>query len=177
MAKPEQPQSAMPAGGPRERFRQAVRLYSAALFRYCFGRLGDRHLAEDAVQETFLRAYRALTSGSVDMLPGWLFGTARRCCLELGRKRRRLEVGGQGRAAVTADPAAPVGQGGAAGQAVEDALEHLSDAERALIHLKHVEGMKCREIAAALGKPLGTVTGTLARAYGKLRRDLRTGEE
>jgi RNA polymerase sigma factor (sigma-70 family) len=58
---------------------------------------------------------------------------------------------------------------------LEVALERLDDAERSLVFLKHVEGLKCREIAALTGQPLGTVTGNLARTYRKLRRSLQAG--
>ena len=52
---------------------------------------------------------------------------------------------------------------------IESILAVLSDAERSLIYLKHVDGLRCRQIAQRLGKPLGTVTAALARAYHKLR--------
>jgi len=174
MATPEQPKPAGHASTPRERVAQAVRLYSAALWRYCYGRLGDRHLAEDAVQETFLRAHRVAASGGVENLTGWLFGTARRCCLEIGRRRKRLAVVGGG---AEADRAPGPAADSREWADVEVAMEALSDGERALVTLKHVEGLKCREIADRLGMPLGTVTGTLARAYGKLRRALKAQQE
>ena len=60
---------------------------------------------------------------------------------------------------------------------VQAAMQDLSDGERALVTLKHVEGLKCREIADRLGMPLGTVTGTLARAYGKLRLAMKAQQE
>jgi len=174
MATPEQPKPVPPANTPRERVAQAVRLYSAALWRYCYGRLGDRHLAEDAVQETFLRAHKALGSGGVENLPGWLFGTARRCCLEMGRPRSPLSAGDGAAMDALSDPAAA---GGRESADVDAAMERLNDGEQALVMLKHVEGLKCREIADRLGMPLGTVTGTLARAYAKLRRALRAQQE
>ena len=176
MATPEQPKPALHANTPRERVALAVRLYSAALWRYCYGRLRDRHLAEDAVQETFLRAHRAIASagaGGIENLPAWLFGTARRCCLEMGRRRRPVRAGDSAAMDALCDPAAD----GRGSPDVDAAMEQLADGERALVALKHVEGLKCREIADRLGMPLGTVTGTLARAYGKLRLALKAQQE
>jgi len=173
MATPKQPKAASHANMPRERVAQAVRLYAAALWRYCYGRLSDRHLAEDAVQETFLRAHKAMGSGGVENLPGWLFGTARRCCLEMGRRRKSVSAGDGAAMDALSDPAADSRESAE----VDAAMEQLSDGERALVALKHVEGLKCREIADRLDMPLGTVTGTLARAYAKLRRALKAQQE
>ena len=150
-----------------DEFRGMVRVYSGPLFRYCFGRLEDRHLAEDAVQETFLRAYRRIGDVASEHVGGWLFAAARRCCLELLRKRKRGRSSGG--TAVLEGLAAPVRSRGAMEDEVEAALDRLGDDERSLIYLKHVQGLKCREIANVLGVPLGTVTGGLSRAYGKLR--------
>jgi len=55
-------------------------------------------------------------------------------------------------------------------------LKPLSDEQRLLIQLKHVEGLKCRQIATRLGKPLSTITASLSRAYRKIR-DARKEKE
>lgn len=143
----------------RQDIDRLVRTYAASLFRYSVGRLRDRHLAEDAVQEIFLRAHRAEVPD--DAAP-WLFGVARNCCLEIARRRRRA-----------AEDAAPLDEMQVAAaegsRPLGEALEGLDDEETALVQLKHGEGLTCREIAERTGRPLGTVTSALARAYGKLR--------
>ena len=131
-----------------------MRHFTAPLFRYCLGQVaGDRALAEDMVQETFLRTYRALMNGRPDDVGAFLFGVARNCCAEARRKSAPRE------AAPRTEPSSDV----------DLALDGLDESERSLIHLKHVEGRTCAEIAAILGKPVGTVTSSLARAYAKLR--------
>ena len=152
-----------------------MRRYALVLFGYCRRRLGDDHLAEDAVQEVFLRAWRRLAGEEPQNVPGWLFAAARRCCLEIARKRRRVA----GAAAIWEDPAAADPPGGAPSNLavrLERALSRLSDTERALIYMKHMQGLKCREIARAGNTPLGTVTGTLSRAYARLRSALAQRE-
>ena len=57
---------------------------------------------------------------------------------------------------------------------IEQMLEHLTDDQRSLIYMKHVGGLRCREIAEQTGKPLGTVTAALSRAYKSLRASLST---
>jgi len=141
--------------------------YGRALWRYCYGQLADRHLAEDAAQEAFLRVHRALANGQPKDLSTWLFGVARRCCQEMNRRRRRPAEQALSLKGDTASPATDPGR-------LEALLEELDDRERSLVYLKHVEGLKCREIAERIGKPLGTVTGDLARAYQKLRTRLHS---
>jgi DNA-directed RNA polymerase specialized sigma24 family protein len=56
---------------------------------------------------------------------------------------------------------------------VEKAIAKLSCPFREVILLRYYSGMSCPGIARSLGKPLGTVTKTLSRAYGMLREALR----
>ena len=52
---------------------------------------------------------------------------------------------------------------------LQEALPELNDFENAVLYLKHTEGLRCRQIGERLNKPLGTITATLLRVYGKLR--------
>ncbi len=148
------------SGAPEE-FEDVVRLFAAPLFRYCLREVGDPALAEDLVQETFLRTYRTMMNGRPDDVAAWLFGVARNVCREEHRRKP--------------DPLAaePASKAPAEHEQLSAAMESLDDAERSLLHLKHAEGRSCREIAEMLGKPLGTVTAALARAYRKLRERMQ----
>jgi RNA polymerase sigma-70 factor (ECF subfamily) len=176
------PDVAVQHPNPRKDFKymDIVRLYAAALFRFCWGRLRDRHLAEDAVQETLLRACRIAGREPVRNMGGWLFGTARRCCLEIARRRGRPAERAVSLESIS-DPAAlaarAAGQGSGDGQLLDSLLEGLDDEERSLVYLKHVSGLKCREIAESTGVPVGTVTSALARIYTKLRASFGTGAQ
>jgi len=157
-----------PSAGRQPNALQAlVEQYSSALWPYCYGRLRDRHLAEDAVQETFLRAHRAWRNAPPDDPAGWLFGTARRCCQEIARRRRRPADRAD---VLQAEPAAVEPD---RTDRLEEELVGLPDTERSLVYLKHFAGLTCREIAERLGKPVGTVTWLLSRAYRKLRDRLK----
>ncbi len=151
----------------REALNGLVRTHADALFGYCYRQLHDHHLAEDAVQEVFFRACKRRAVENSDNVVAWLFGAARRCCLEINRKRHKQPAGN----AIPEELAEP--PGGAPSEWLEGALERLDDAERGLIFMKYTQGLKCREIAETTGMPLGTVTGTLARAYSKLRSFMR----
>ena len=152
------------ARGDRGAYAQFVNRHCAALLRFCLVRAPDAYAAEDAAQEALMRLFSQVCSCKVPGQPlAYLLGVARHCCHEQHRERLRRPAE---LAEAEADPDAAH-----PGAAVElrELLDALSDGERTLIYMKHTEGLKCREIAERLGKPLGTVTAALARAYAKLR--------
>src|SRR5688572_12170672 len=77
--------------GDAEAFRELVERYSARIFRLAWRILGDEASAEDAVQETFLRAYRSLHRfDSRSQLGTWLHRIAANTSIEILRKQQRL---------------------------------------------------------------------------------------
>jgi len=162
--------------GKRQVLERLVHSHARALLGYCLRRLGDPHLAEDAVQETFFRFLRASgpsPASGIDNPSAWLFGTARRCCLELARKRRASPS----TAMDVADlPDRIETNPDDVSEELQRALERLTDEQRSLVYMKHTQGLKCRKIAEATHMPLGTVTAGLARAYAKLRSIIKPQE-
>jgi DNA-directed RNA polymerase specialized sigma24 family protein len=156
------------AAGDREAYGRFARRHAAAVLRFCLLRLPDPHAAEDAAQEAMLRLFQQVRARRLpdEPLP-WLLAIARRCCQEAGRAASRngalpLPVAG----VVEAPPADGPPD-------LRPALDTLNDFEAAVLHLKHTDGLRCQQIAARLGKPVGTVTAALSRAYAKLRAALR----
>jgi RNA polymerase sigma-70 factor, ECF subfamily len=164
-------QGASTAIGRREAYALLVRQYGEPLWRYCFHRLHDRQLAEDATQEAFLRYWRDSESRPPADPGPWLFGVARHCCQESARRRRRaVEQAGE----LTESIMAPFP--GPADLTLDDLIEGLEDWPRMLLFLKHGQSMTCREIAELTGRPIGTVTSDLCRAHAKLR-EMSASEE
>jgi RNA polymerase sigma-70 factor (ECF subfamily) len=153
------------AEGDASAFAVFVRRHTAPLLRFCLGRLGDRHAAEDAVQEAMMRLFEQVTRRRIPDAPGaWLFSIARRCCQEQQRTRSKHAAKPLD---AEAEPAAADRVEEPTGVAAH--VEQLSDAEQALLTMKHAHGLRCREIAEQTGQPTGTVTAALSRIYGKLR--------
>ena len=86
----------------------------------------------------------------------------------------------RGRQAISADEQTIVGLAGAAEPAppesgtsvgidLRSALDQLSDADREIIHLRHVSGLSFKEMADVLGSPVGTLLARHHRALKKLR--------
>jgi RNA polymerase sigma-70 factor (ECF subfamily) len=153
---------------PDAALRSAYDAHGPELYRFARRALGDGALAEDAVQEAFVRAWRA--SSSYDPARSsqrtWLFAILRNVVIDFARARRsRPPVA----------PDAPDGDGPAVADAidqvlttweVEAALEVLeTEHRRALIEV-HWRGRPYAEVAEELGVPEGTVK---SRVYYGLR--------
>jgi RNA polymerase sigma-70 factor (ECF subfamily) len=154
--------------------------YSRTVFGVGFNILGDRSLAEELVQEVFLKVWRS--SGTFDPSRGsfstWLYRVTRSVALDLYRKRaRRVRPVPDGalRIATTRDssegPQEVVDESWLSWR-MSRALEMLDAPHREVIELAHFSGLSQREISERTGVPLGTVKTRTASAYKSLRKDL-----
>jgi RNA polymerase sigma-70 factor (ECF subfamily) len=145
------------------------------LFALAKGQCGDEHLAQDAVQETLLVAWRKLsTLSDPASLRSWLGTTLIRKCGEIRTRHRS----GQ-HAPLTLEPAAgeprsdddPPGQERRA--ALAEALRSLSDEHQMVVAMHYSEGLDYRQIADRLGITEDAVRGRLFQAREKLRAKLK----
>ena len=144
--------------------------HESPLFCFLLGVLRDPHQAEDALQETFVRALERLDGVDPDHLRGWLFTVAYHQAMLL----RRREAGRK-KLALTADGEAFDPVPGPAERLLEaddarrlrELLDQLPANQREVIRQRVYEGKKFREIAEALGCPLNTA---LARMHEGLKR-------
>jgi RNA polymerase sigma-70 factor, ECF subfamily len=141
--------------------------------------LRDPHDAEDALQDGFLRAYRAIDRFRGGDAKAWLLTIVRNVCYSRMRQGRR-----EPQTDVFDDEAHGSDHGPAAANALEwrevkgellrQALERLPDEYREAIVLHEIEGLAYREIAEVADIPIGTVMSRLARARRKLQAELVT---
>ena len=130
--------------------------------------LHDQVLAEDAVQETMINAWRDLPGlRDPERFEGWLRRVLTNACLHLARRSRRRGSG------LELDPDA-IGTADISGGVVErDALDRafttLSADHRAVIVLRYFLGSSVPELAETLGLRLGTAKSRLSRAEAALR--------
>jgi RNA polymerase sigma-70 factor, ECF subfamily len=144
---------------------RAFREHGAAILGFSVNALRDRPLAEDCVQETFLRAWRSRErfDPATASERTWLFSIARNVVVDALRARARLpRIGDEGawetRAAEGTDPLDRL--------RILEGLARLSDAHRTVVVAVHVEGRTYRELAEATGVPVATWR---TRAYHALR--------
>jgi RNA polymerase sigma-70 factor (TIGR02960 family) len=177
------------ASGDEEAYRLLVDPHRGALHLHCYRMLGSVHDADDALQETLLRAWRSLDryepSGS---FAAWLYAIATNVCLTaLAGRRRRPEV-----------PVADTGEDAWSERLLHvqpypdrllDALERretvelafvtaaqlLSPKQRAVLILRDVLDWSAKETADALGDSVAAVNSALQRARAGLSRARRVG--
>jgi RNA polymerase sigma-70 factor (ECF subfamily) len=144
--------------------------YEAPLFQFLLGILRDHHEAEDALQETFVRALQRLDGVDPDHLRGWLFTVAYHQAMLARRRHKKPAAALEKVAGGVSDPEpGPVLQAETREDAVRlrRLLEQLPEGQREVIRQRVYEGKRFREIAATLGCPLNTA---LARMHEGLKR-------
>jgi RNA polymerase sigma-70 factor (ECF subfamily) len=139
------------AAGDRAALEQLFRPHERALVGLCFGILGSAEDAEDAAQETFLRALRSLSRFRGDAaFRSWLYRIGINLCLEWKRTRRPTERWEE--QAEKLGPGAPSPEHAVLTQLrLREALSSLPPQRRAVLLLKEWEGCSLTEIAAVMG--------------------------
>ncbi len=149
--------------------------YANQIFRYCLHQLGSREEAEDAVQSTFLNAFRGIKRGIVPELESaWLFKIAHNVCLSRRRsswRRGRVESPADFEVVEELTPAPPRRADELMG--LQDVLEEMPENQRRAILLREWQGLSYREIAEELSLSQAAVETLIFRA----RRALAAGLE
>jgi RNA polymerase sigma-70 factor (ECF subfamily) len=152
-----------------EAFRSLYRLHTPALYRLARRLLCDASAAEDAVQETWLRAAQALPRFRWESrLSTWLGGIALNACREARRER------GGGAAAAPEPTARPPRE---ERLDLERALARVADGYREVLVLHDVLGHTHAEIGELLGIDAGTSKSQLSRARRAVREALSSRPE
>lgn len=160
-------------------FGKLVRLHQRRVYACCLHMLGDVGEAEDAVQETFLRAHRAIARfDGRSELSTWLYRIAMNVSLNTLRRRRRTQAQDLADPRVP-EPVADPTQGGVDphvnSEATETykrlarALDGLSPSLRATVVMVLIEGVSQKDAAQALGCPEGTIAWRIHEARARLR--------
>lgn len=144
--------------------RQAYAAHAGELYGFALRSLGDAGMAEEAVQETFLRAWRAgeRFDPQIGSLRTWLFAILRNVVIDLSRARAARPA----LSASQAEPSVePIDQALLTWQ-VEEAMRRIGEEHRRILVETHYRGRPYAEVAAELGIPEGTVK---SRVYYGLR--------
>lgn len=160
-------------GGDAAAFRWLFDRDVGAVRRFLFDLLRDRDAADEAAQETFVRAYRGLHSlREAAAWRSWLFGTARRVFLEQLRARKRAPKASLDEKHHPADRALNPEQaliGREANRIIETALDKLSEDRRCALLLRLDHRLDYDAIGEAMGWSLSKVKNEIHRARLELR--------
>ncbi|TCC38539.1 sigma-70 family RNA polymerase sigma factor [Kribbella speibonae] len=175
----------------RDDFDQQVAPYRRELSAHCYRMLGSVHDTEDLVQETFLRAWRAIDTYDAERasLRTWLYRIATNACLTAlkGRGRRALPSGLVGATTdaqaplelamdvpwlqpfpTTGDPARALEARGSLRLALVAAMQYLPARQRAVLVLRDVLDWSAADVAEALETTPASVNSALQRARARL---------
>lgn len=152
--------------------RTMYREYGHLVYAVAYRVLGQRELAEEAAQQTFVSAWKAADRIDVNRDPAsWLATIAKRAAIDIYRREARrptrplTEVGENDRSMISLPPDVDTLD---AVWHVRRAIETLPTDEASIVRLQHLDGMTQTEIADKLGLPLGTVKSRSHRAHRKL---------
>jgi len=164
-------------GGDRDAFRALVDAYYEDLGRFARRYLGQREDAEDAMQETFLRAYRSLGAYvEREAFRSWLFRILINRCRTLAKKReRRVRMVVEGEEALRDHPDGRASSSSAGFEwrdALDFALGKLEPKLREAFLLKHGEGLEYSEIVSLTGASESALKMRVKRACEQMRPHL-----
>jgi RNA polymerase sigma-70 factor, ECF subfamily len=157
-------------GGDVRAFATLVDMYYPRCLRFAMHMLASRADAEEAVQDTFVRVYRALPSyREQDSFEPWLFRILGNRCRTAGARERRhadfLEYGDPPERATSAHHDSEI----AWRDEIELALRSLPVEQREAFLMRHVEGMTYEDMSQATGAGLSALKMRVKRACDALR--------
>ena len=158
-------------------FEMLMDLHGQAVKGHAMRLLRNQEDAEDATQETFVKAYRALSGFDAEraILP-WLMRICSNCCIDIVRQRKRVGEPLEHFEHVLADNGDTVEESVEARQSarsIQEAINRLPARYREIIRMRHEQQMAVGDIALATGAPEGTVKSWLFRARAHLAKDLQ----
>lgn len=165
--------------GDREALEALLASVQEPLYRYLLTVVRERYLAEEALQETFVRVYRKLGwLREPELFRSWAYRIATREAFRQLKRERRWAEQVRDEDALDAVAAPPPREEFAheLSARLRETVAGLSPASRAVVVLYYLHEMSLEETAAVLGVPLGTVKSRLAYGLESLRRQLREPE-
>ncbi|GAA3234294.1 RNA polymerase subunit sigma-70 [Pseudonocardia petroleophila] len=174
-----------PVPDDEQRFAALVERHRRELQVHCYRMLGSFDEAQDAVQDTFLRAWRS-RAGARGEFRAWLYRIATNVCLDLAGTRRAGGAGGTSEVAWLQpypdalldlpDPDAGPDAVAVARETIElaflAAVQHLPPRQRAVLLLRDVLGWRAAAAAQVLGVSVAAANSALQRARATMREHL-----
>ena len=161
--------------GDRNAFSELILIHAQGVRNVIYRMCGDAQLAEDAAQETFIRAWQNLSSYRPQTsLRNWLYRIAVNAATDMLRKEKRIMPDDIDNLHLTDGQLGPEAMASQQERTalVQNAILSLPDASRAVLVLREYEGLSYQEISSTLDIPLGTVMSRLNYARKLLKTKL-----
>ncbi len=162
--------------GERDAMDEIMEICRGTVRNHALRMLRDSDDANDATQETFVKAFRGLKSFDADrpFIP-WILRICTNCCVDMIRHRKFHAEAIEKHEYALYDESLDIETGvenRENSEYVQGAITRLPDRYREIIVMRHYRHMDVNEIANALNKPEGTVKSWLFRARALLKKDL-----
>ncbi len=165
--------------GNDEAFSTLVKKYQKTVHALAWRKIGDFHYAEEITQDTFIQAYKKLsTLKDRNQFAGWLYVIANRICYDWMRKQKPVQQSLGDAAMQAVDKQTyehyvleqrETEAKDRRHQIVKQLLEGLPESERTVVTLYYLGEMTAKEIGKFLGVSVNTITSRLQRARERLR--------
>lgn len=172
--------------GDRDAFGELVRRYSSRMVNVAYQVVGDRELAEDIAQETFLRAYKsAARYRQISKFSTWLYTIALNLCRNELRRRKFKTYSLEGMAERDEDSKVRTDipdektqpdldmERKEAGSLVRQAVEQLPEKFKTPLVLRDIQELSYEEISGILNLPEGTVKSRINRGRQRIKEILK----
>ena len=172
--------------GDVEAFNLLVEQYQRMVYNLALRMLGNAEAAEDASQDTFISAYKAIGKFRGGSFKSWVLRIAANSCHDKLRVARRYRVVSLDTLLLEPDELHQANNNESPedyalrrelGRFLNEGLTHLSEDQRLVVILSDVQGLSYEEVAQATGCSLGTVKSRLNRGRTRLRDFLLQREE
>jgi RNA polymerase sigma-70 factor (ECF subfamily) len=148
--------------------------YFEKVFKFCYFRTHDRELSKDLAQQSFLKTWVYLQSNEeVENLKAFVYKVAHNLIIDWYKKKKESSLEVLTEAGFDPIDHTQHPESDAEYAILLSTLNELSEKDKTLIILKHVENMKPREIAIVLEKDVNTITVAIHRATQKLKKILK----
>jgi RNA polymerase sigma factor (sigma-70 family) len=164
--------------GDVEAFNHLVERYQRLIYNLALRMLGNAEAAEDATQDTFLSAYKAVAKFRGGSFKAWILRIAANSCHDKIRSARRtrvtsldnlMEISGDFIADNGAESPEDYALRRELGRFLNEGLARLPEDQRLVVILCDIQGLSYEEISEATGSSLGTVKSRLNRGRARLR--------
>lgn len=167
-------------GGDEEAFKELVSRHMNNVYKFTYRYFGDRDKAEDATQETFVKAWKNIKRFDVDRkFITWLFAIAKNTCLDMLKKKApatfsKIEAEKKMDMADLIQDESPLPdelfERSEKKEMISAVLQRIPVEYRMVLFLRYNDHLKFREIAEALNEPLNTIKSRHLRGLKILRK-------
>ena len=173
--------------GNLDAFNALVLAYQDNAYTVAYRIMGDSESAADVTQDSFITAYRRLSTYRGGNFRAWVLRIVTNMCYDELRRRKRRPAASLDEMGADYDDGAPIpddspspeqaAQQNELNRAIQNCIGELSESHRTVIVLSDIEGLSYQEIVDTLGMNLGTVKSRLSRARVSIRDCLQGVQE